>query len=54
MPDPDQNKPAEKPAVEIVEPAVLPERLEPVIPQLDPLKPGDDEDVPVKPPVLPL
>jgi hypothetical protein len=47
--NPEQNKPPEKPFVDLVEPSGLPEQLEPVIPQLDPVEPGDDEDVPVPP-----
>jgi len=45
----DQNKLPEKPVIDLVEPGVLPEQLEPVIPQLDPVELGDDADVPVPP-----
>jgi hypothetical protein len=47
--NPDQDQPPEKPFVDLVEPTGLPEQFEPLIPQLDPVELGDDEDVPVPP-----
>jgi hypothetical protein len=43
----EQNKPTEKPVVDLVEPGALPDQLEPVIPQLDPVELGDGEDIPM-------
>ena len=52
-PDPDRDRSVDKRRVDVV-PAVLPEQLEPDIPQLDPVEADDDKNVPVEPPVPPL